>query len=313
MRTPRPRSQLRSAPATTASTTSLTVPPNASLIDLEVGQARRAPSGSGGAGRSRVLSGSLGAGFISSQATSPTPSAVSASVRGCTGADAAARRAPACRGRSASSPGPRPRARSARRRRARGAAPTGAPGGVRPTGTGFASNSTVARSTPETPSTSAWWVLLISAKRFPSSPCTRYISHSGFERSSCCEKTRAVSCASWSSSPGSGSEEWRTWYSRFSRGSSIQNGRPALQRREGELLPVARHEVQPRLDVLEELVVDRRRALEDEHGADVHVRRLVLLGEEAGVGRAQPVEVGNGHGSARFPFGIGQPAPRLAI
>ena len=33
------------------------------------------------------------------------------------------------------------------------------------------SNSTVARSTPEMPSTSAWWVLEISAKRLSSRPC----------------------------------------------------------------------------------------------------------------------------------------------
>ena len=102
----------------------------------------------------------------------------------------------------------------------------GRTGGVSPTGTGFASNRTVARSTPETPSTSAWWVLLISAKRLSSSPCTRYISHSGLERSSCWEKRRPVSIASWSSSPGAGNEEWRTWYSRFIRASSTHTGLP---------------------------------------------------------------------------------------
>ena len=37
-------------------------------------------------------------------------------------------------------------------------------------GTGFTSKRTVAMSTPETPSTSAWWVLVTSAKRFFSSP-----------------------------------------------------------------------------------------------------------------------------------------------
>ena len=48
--------------------------------------------------------------------------------------------------------------------------------------------------------------------------------------------------------------------------------RPAgLDRREGELLAVAGHEVQPALDVLEQVVVARRRALEDRHRADVHV------------------------------------------
>ncbi len=42
-------------------------------------------------------------------------------------------------------------------------------------------------STPETPSTSAWWVLLIRAKRFFSRPWTSHISQSGFERSSAWE------------------------------------------------------------------------------------------------------------------------------
>ncbi len=78
-------------------------------------------------------------------------------------------------------------------------------------GTGVASNRTVARSMPEMPSTSEWWVLEISAKRLPSSPCTRYVSHSGFERSSACEWMRAASARSWSSDPGDGSAVWRTW------------------------------------------------------------------------------------------------------
>ena len=66
-------------------------------------------------------------------------------------------------------------------------------------------------STPETPSTIAWWVLLISAKRLRSSPWTSQSSQSGFERSSCCEKTRPASRRSWSSLPGAGSAVWRTW------------------------------------------------------------------------------------------------------
>ena len=46
-------------------------------------------------------------------------------------------------------------------------------------------------STPETPSTIAWWVLVRIAKRSRSRPCTSHSSQSGLERSSCCEKTRA--------------------------------------------------------------------------------------------------------------------------
>jgi hypothetical protein len=61
------------------------------------------------------------------------------------------------------------------------------------------------------------------------------------------------------------------------------------ERRERELLPVARDKVQARFDVLHELVVARRRPLEHADPADVHVRGLLLLGEEARVGRTQPV------------------------
>ena len=50
-------------------------------------------------------------------------------------------------------------------------------------------------STPETPSTSAWWLLVTSAKRPPSTLSTSHISHSGFERSSRCENTRAARIA----------------------------------------------------------------------------------------------------------------------
>ena len=47
-------------------------------------------------------------------------------------------------------------------------------------------------STPETPSTSAWWLLVTSAKRPPSTLSMSHISHSGFERSRRWEKTRAA-------------------------------------------------------------------------------------------------------------------------
>ena len=76
------------------------------------------------------------------------------------------------------------------------------------------------------PSTSAWWVLEISAKRLPSSPWTSHVSHSGFARSSCWEWMRAARLRSCSSEPGCGSAVWRTWYSRLKLGSSIHTGRP---------------------------------------------------------------------------------------
>ena len=49
---------------------------------------------------------------------------------------------------------------------------------------------------------------------------------------------------------------------------------------EAEPLAVARHEVQPPLEVAEQVVVLRRLALEDDHRCDVHVGRAVLQVEE---------------------------------
>ena len=66
-------------------------------------------------------------------------------------------------------------------------------------------------STPDTPSTSAWCVLEISANRPPSRPCASHISHSGFERSSRWEKIRPARPRSCSSEPGAGRAVWRTW------------------------------------------------------------------------------------------------------
>ena len=66
-------------------------------------------------------------------------------------------------------------------------------------------------STPETPSTSAWWVFETSANPPLASPWTSQISQSGFERSSRCEKIRPAIPRSCSIDPGDGSAVWRTW------------------------------------------------------------------------------------------------------
>ena len=81
-------------------------------------------------------------------------------------------------------------------------------------------------STPETPSTSAWWLLPMIAKRPSRSPSTSQSSQSGLLRSSCWEKIRAARLRSCSSEPGAGRALWRTWYSRLRWGSSTQTGRP---------------------------------------------------------------------------------------
>src|SRR5439155_26810007 len=64
-----------------------------------------------------------------------------------------------------------------------------------------------------------------------------------------------------------------------------------LQRRDGELLAVARDEVQPPADVVAEVVVCRRRPLEQRDGADVHVRVRPLLRKERRVRRGETVAV----------------------
>ena len=69
----------------------------------------------------------------------------------------------------------------------------------------------------------------------------------------------------------------------------------AVERRVGELVAVARDEVQAPADLFEELVHAGRRAFDDRQAADVHVRHGALLVEEAGVDRSQPVEMALGH------------------
>ena len=65
-----------------------------------------------------------------------------------------------------------------------------------------------------------------------------------------------------------------------------------LQRRMYDALAVARHEMQPARDVVGELLDRRGWSVENRQAADVHVRVGAVLGvQEAGVDRAQPVEM----------------------
>ncbi len=177
-----------SAPATTASTTSLTVPPSAFLIALK---SARSP-------RSQVkrrwgpivtLKGLGGAGW--SPAHASAPSAISVSPAFC-----AIVRGPRNAART-----PRTISRGAIARSSSASASSSASlgsgrgihscsGGATGIGSGAESNRTVAMSTPEMPSTSAWWVLDSTAKRSSASPSTSHSSHSGRVRSSGWEKTR---------------------------------------------------------------------------------------------------------------------------
>src|SRR5215207_8314779 len=53
--------------------------------------------------------------------------------------------------------------------------------------------------------------------------------------------------------------------------------------------------MQPAADLVDELHVAGRRAVEDHHGADVHVRRRPFLRKEGRIDRGQPVTVSLGH------------------
>ena len=70
---------------------------------------------------------------------------------------------------------------------------------------------------------------------------------------------------------------------------------PGRDRRVGELLAKAGHQVKARADVVEQVGVARRRPFEDADSADVHVRCGALVGEERDVERGQPIHVRGGH------------------
>ena len=69
------------------------------------------------------------------------------------------------------------------------------------------------------------------------------------------------------------------------------HGPSAVKRRAREALAVARHEVQARLDQLEQLAEGRRWPIEGRQGADVHVRLGSLLMKEGGIERGQAIEM----------------------
>ena len=135
-------------------------------------------------------------------------------------------------------------------------------------------------STPETPSTSAWWLLPTIAKRSPSRPSTSHSSHSGL---------RAVELLG--EDPRREVAQLLLGAGRRQRGLAhvvvevevgvVDPDRPALvEGDEAQLLAEARHQVQARLDVVAELVVGGRRALEDDRRGDVHVGAGPLHVEE---------------------------------
>ena len=69
---------------------------------------------------------------------------------------------------------------------------------------------------------------MIAKRSPPSSPSTTHISHSGFERSSCCDMMRPERRFSCRTSPGRGSAVWRTWYAMLKCWSSTHTGWPSI-------------------------------------------------------------------------------------
>ena len=197
----------RSAPETTASTTSLTVPPcirrialkSSRLIDA-IPKRRASPigalSGLDDGGRAMVT-----AAEARPSARRPKRSAVS--------------RTSTAPERSASTAAPGLRSTSVTALASRSTS-LGSLRGVQSTdaagcGSGVTSRITWPMSMAPAPSTIAWWVLVRIANRPPERPSTRYISQSGRLRSSgraMMRPTRSRSCASV---PGRGSAERRTW------------------------------------------------------------------------------------------------------
>ena len=147
-------------------------------------------------------------------------------------------------------------------------------------------------STPATPSTRAWCVLLTSAKRLRSRPCTSQSSQSGFERSSACENTPPRDVLQLLLGPGRRKRGVAHVVGEVEVGVVDPERSSRLHRRERQLLAESRYEVQAAAHVVEEVVVARRRALEDQDGADVHVAVGALVRQERGVDRRQSVEMG---------------------
>ena len=157
-----------------------------------------------------TLKGEDGAGLSPAHAIAPTPTSHSpACPRTCRGARVSARRprAPSAGTVARSSSAWASSSASVGSGRGTQSLPSAA-GGV---ASGETSKSTEVMSTPLTPSTRAWWVFEMIAKRSPSSPSTRLSSHSGLVRSSGRANSRPARLRSCSSEPGAGSALWRTW------------------------------------------------------------------------------------------------------
>ena len=193
----------RMPPATTVSTTSLTVPPSAPLMALTWSRSTRTTSKRRW-GPTGTFSGVLGAGEATETANRPALAMVVPTRRG-----------PRRAARTERTISAGWVARSTRESTSSCEDEGGGAGShsVGSTGGGWGSRSrmTVATSTPEMPSTRAWWVFWMIATRSPSRPSTNHSSHRGRRRSrgvACRRPIRVLSC---SSLPGLGRAVRRTW------------------------------------------------------------------------------------------------------
>ena len=179
-------------------------------------------------------------------------------------------------------------------------------------GSGSRSNRTVARSTPAMPSISAWWAFVSSAEAAVVEALDQpHLPQRLGAVELLGEDARARGSSAARRLPGCGSAVWRTWYSRLKSVSSIHSGRPVLARREGELLAVARHEVQAPADRVEEVVVCRRRAVERRRAR----RRACASPAPPGAGttRRSPSACRGVRGHRREPSGRPRPYPAASV
>jgi hypothetical protein len=80
---------------------------------------------------------------------------------------------------------------------------------------------------------------------------------------------------------------------------------PLTQGDEPQALAVARDQVQPQRDLLDQVLVARGGSLEHGHAGHVHVRRVVLEVQERAVEPGEPISIGHAGDSCRLHAGVG--------
>ena len=294
MRTPRDCSHERSAPLTTVSTTSLTVPPKASLTALKSASSLRTTR-KRRCGPISTLSGVGGAGFSPAHATSPRPSTATRAERS------------ASTGRVASDAAAAAVRTPVRSRSSVPEASTCAPVGVRAGSHASSGCGDLGRDRPEVEDD--------LGDVDAGDPVDERVMGLGDEREAAALEAldhphlpqRLGAVELLGEDPPGQQEELLLGARLRQRGvahvvleAEARVVDPQRATRAGgrhrELLAIARDEVQAPAQRVEHLGVGRRRALEHRERADVHVRRGPLLVQEGRVDRGQPVEMLLGHG-----------------